>query len=386
MAQAESNRVSLHFFEETAWDETPSSPAMTDIPYTSESLKYEKRSVKSNIVRSDRLTDDIIEVGAGSMGDINLEYKFTDFEKFIQGALGSVFQTGTFTGVAGNLDIDAAIGNNQALNAPASTWVNFTVGGWVRVSGATGANNGVFQVFSITSTVLTIINPAGVLQANADGATVITKWIRTGTTKKSFLIEKAFNDIAQFIYYRGMRVSTWAMNVEAEQIITGSFGFMGARAVAQGATISGSIVPAAGLSVCGATSNVGTLQENATALTTKIKSVKFNLNANPRSLTAVANKYPIGINYGSFEITGTIEAYFEDLVLYNKFINHNDSSLTVEIKSPEDDRTIITIKNLKFTNAEPVGAGLNQDVMVALDFTAKRDTVSGSMMQVDCLT
>ena len=386
MAQAESNRVSLHFSEETAWDETPSTPVMAELPYTSENLTYEKRTVKSNIVRADRMTDDIIEVGAGSQGDINIEYKFADFELLIEGALGSDFLSGTFTGAGGNLDIAAPVGNNQTLTAPASTWANFRVGTWVRVSGASAQNNGVFLVTAVTSTDLTIENPTGVLQANADGATVITKWIRTGTTKKSYLIEKSFNDVTQFIHYRGMRVATWAMNIEAEQIITGTFGFMGSRATAQGSTISGSKTAAGALSVCGATANVGTLREGGSGLTTKVKAVRFNLNANPRQLTAVANRFPIGINLGSFEITGTLEAYFEDLTLYNKFINHNDSSLSVEIDSPEDDRTIITISNLKFTNAAPVGAGLNQDVMVSMDFTAKRNSTSEAMMQVDLLT
>ena len=384
MPQADSNRVSLHIFEEVAWDDTPATPTMAELPYTSESLTYQKRTIKSSIVRADRLTDDIIEVGAGSQGEINIEYKFGDFDKLIEGSLGSAFVTGTFTGTA-NLSFAAAGAGVQVLTGPASTFTNYVDGTWVRVSGANSANNGVFKITAHSSTTLTIANATGTVQANSS-ATVLYRYARTGTTNKSYLIEKSFNDLAKFIHYRGMRVSTWAMNIAAEQIITGSFGFLGSRAVPQATTISGSKTAAGSLSVCGATANVGTLQENGTALATKIKGVKFNLNANPRQLTAVANKYPIGINLGSFEITGTLEAYFEDLVLYQKFIDHNDSSLTVEIDSPEDDRTILTISNLKFTNAAPVGAGLNQDVMVALDFTAKRDPTSNAMMQVDLLT
>lgn len=387
MAQAESNRVSLHFSEETTWDETPTTPTMAELPYTSESLTYEKRTVRSNIVRADRLTDDIIEVGAGSQGDINIEYKFGDFELLIEGALGADFDSDTYTGAGAGGDLDFAVsgGGVQVITGPSNWTDNFMVNTWCRITGANANNNGVFKITAKTSTTLTVTNAAGTSQTNA-AATIITKWARTGTTKKSYLIEKSFNDIAQFIHYRGMRVSTWAMNIEAEQIITGAFGFMGSRATPQGTTISGSKTAAGALSVCGATSNVGTLQEGGTGLTTKVKGVRFNLNANPRQLTAVANKYPIGINLGSFEITGSLDAYFEDLVLYQKFIDHNDSSLVVEIDSPEDDRTILTISNLKFTNAAPVGAGLNQDVMVTMDFTAKRNATDNAMLQVDLLT
>lgn len=387
MAQGESNRVSLHLSEETAWDETPATPTMLGLPYTAESLGYEKRTIKSNIVRSDRLTDDIIEVGAGAQGDIQFEYKFADFEKLIEGALGAAFTTVTTTGAgtSGNFDFAASSGGTQVITGPAAWTANYLVNAWVKVTAAAAANNGYFKITAKTSTTLTVANASGTLQTSV-AATVLQKMARTGTTKKSYLIEKTFNDITQFIHFRGMRVSTWAMNIEAEQIVTGSFGFMGSRGVPQGSTISGSKTAASANSVCSATANVGTLQENGTSLTTKIRALRFNLNANPRALPAVGNKYPIGINLGSFEITGTIDAYFEDLTLYNKFVNHNDSSLLVDIVSSEGNHTIITINNLKFTNAQPVGAGLNQDVMVAMDFTAKRNATDNAMLQVDLLS
>ena len=81
--QAETNRVDIRHSQETAWNETPATPTMLSLPYTSESLKYDKRTVQSNLVRADRLIDDIIEVGAGSSGDLNFEYKFGDFDKLV---------------------------------------------------------------------------------------------------------------------------------------------------------------------------------------------------------------------------------------------------------------------------------------------------------------
>lgn len=387
MAQAESNRVDIRFSEETAWAETPSTPVMASLPYTSESLTYEKRTVRSNIVRADRLTDDVAEVGAGSSGDINFEYKFGDFDLLILGALGAnAWNTATFTGAGGNLDIAASAGGNQVATGPASTWDGYLVGGYIRVSGASAQNNGVFRVVSKTSTTITYNNATGVLQDNADGATIAQKTARTGTTKKSFLFEKNFGDITQFITHRGMRVGSWAMNVEAEQIVTGTFGFMGERAVRAGTTVSGSVTPASSNPIVTATANMGRLEEGGAALTTKVRRINFNLNANPRQLSAVANKYPIGINLGSFEITGTVEAYFEDATMLDKMINHSSSSLVFEFDDADDNRTIITVTNLKFTTGWPVGAGLNQDVMLAMDFTAINDSVTSSMMQVDVLT
>jgi len=387
MAQSESNRVSVRYSEESVWNETPVTPVMIELPYTAETLMYDKRTVKSNTVRADRLTDDVIEVGGGSSGDVNFEYKFGDYDAFIGAALGAAaFTSATYTGSGGSLDIAASGGGVQVLTAPGGTWASYVVGAYVRVSGADAANNGVFRITAKDSTTLTIKNATGTIQADANGVTVLMKTARTGIVKRSFLMEKGFLDINQFISFRGMRVGTWNMNVESEQIVTGSFGLVGAGAFAAGTTVSASVTPQGALSIANATSNIGRIEENGVALTTKLRSVKFALNANPRALPAIGNKFPIGVNLGSFEITGTIDAYFEDLALYNKFLSHEDSSLVLELDSPEDDRTIITISSLKFTKASPAGAGLNQDVMVSLDFTAKKDSTFTTMMQVDLLT
>jgi len=383
MPQSESNRIDIRFSTETTWNETPATPTMASLPYVSETIKYDKRTITSKLVRSDRLIDDVIEVGAGSAGELAFEYKFGDFDKLIEGALGMDFVAMTFTGTS-NLSFAASGGGVQVATGPASTFTNYVDGTYVRVSGANAQNNGVFRITAHSSTTLTYNNATGTLQASTS-ATVAVKYARTGTNKKSFLFEKNFADITRFISFRGMRVGTMAMNFESEQILTGSFGLMGAGAFAAAVTVSGSVTAASANAVSGATANMGRIEEGGVALTTKIKSAKFSLNANPRALTAVANKFPIGINYGSFDITGTVEAYFEDSALYDKFVAHTDSSLVVEIIDAADKRTIVTISNLKFTTAAPVGAGLNQDSMVSLDFVAKRNATSNAMMQIDIL-
>lgn len=386
MAQSESNRVSVRFSEETTWNETPSSPTMAELPYTSESMSYEKRTVKSNTVRADRLTDDVIEVGGGSSGDISFEYKFGDFDKLIEGALGSAFTSLAFTGSA-NVDFAASSGGTQVLTVPSGSMNTVPVGAYVKIGGAgvATANKGVFLVTARGTTSLTVKNAAGTAESGKS-ATVTMKHARTGTTKKSYLIEKGFLDIDEYISFRGCRVGSWNMNIETEAIVTGSFGFVGAGAFTATNSIAGSVTSQGSLTVANATSNIGRIEENGTALTTALRSVKFSLNANPRALPAVGTKFPIGVNLGSFEITGTIDAYFEDLTLYNKFLNHDNTSLVLEMISPESDNTLITLHSLRFTKASPVGAGLNQDVMVSLDFTSKKDSTYTTMMQVDLLT
>lgn len=90
MANADANRSKLSYKQESSWNETPgSSLALKNIPYTKESLAYEKQSVVSNEIRSDRNVNDIIQVGANSQGGIDFELSdYAEwFDTFLRAAL-----------------------------------------------------------------------------------------------------------------------------------------------------------------------------------------------------------------------------------------------------------------------------------------------------------
>ena len=78
MAKAEANRVGLYYYKETTWAETPSTPVMTEFPYTGEALVHKKDTVSSATIRADRNTDTLAEVGAGAEGEVNYELRNTD--------------------------------------------------------------------------------------------------------------------------------------------------------------------------------------------------------------------------------------------------------------------------------------------------------------------
>lgn len=86
MSNATSNRAALRYIAETTPGTTPATPAFNEIRYTGESLNFDRNTVTSKEIRSDRMTADLIAVKANSAGDINFEFSAEAFDDFIEAA------------------------------------------------------------------------------------------------------------------------------------------------------------------------------------------------------------------------------------------------------------------------------------------------------------
>lgn len=89
MQAGTSNRTAIRIVKETVFNTTPATPAFKNMRYTGESLAYNIRNITSNEIRSDRMTADLIKVGADVSGDLNVELSFETFDDLIAGALCS---------------------------------------------------------------------------------------------------------------------------------------------------------------------------------------------------------------------------------------------------------------------------------------------------------
>ncbi len=383
MAKAEANRVGLYYYKETNWAETPATPVMTEFPYTGEAMVHKKDTVSSATIRSDRNTDTLAEVGAGAEGEVNFELRNSDYLPFIEAALGNLFTTFSYTGggSAGNLQFT---GND--IVGPASTWNTLVVGQYIKITGsASNANDGVRKVTAKTSTNLTCDGSAFTAQ-NSSTAVITGKVVRNGTTKMSFLLEKRFLDISKFQYFKGMRVGQMRMNVASKQVITGSFSFMGAEGIPSATTIgNASSTAKSSDQIINATTNIGSLYEGGSALTTGIKSIDFTVNNNLRALDGIGSRGPLDINQGSMMIDGTMQAYFEDIVLLNKFYNHTSSSFSMRLTDAGGKIMIVTFPKLYYSDGNPPAGGINTDVLLPLKFQAIYDATTACQIQIDVL-
>lgn len=102
------NRVRLSSIAEVTKGVTPATPALQTERWLSESLAYNIENVQSEQIRADRTEGDLIQVGADSSGDINIELSWGTFDHYFAQAFCNQW-------VDGALPTDPSVLENGAL-------------------------------------------------------------------------------------------------------------------------------------------------------------------------------------------------------------------------------------------------------------------------------
>jgi len=374
---SEANRVKIRASRETTWGETVAGPATTEIRVTSEGLIHEKATVVSAEIRSDRQRTNLLEVGNQASGPLNFELIYGEYESFFEQALRSAALLVT--------SINDASTTFAASSITMPTGVDFTpfqTGQWVIAKGVLNAN-ALVQVESRTSTVLTITGTT--LQAEVVSTTVLGRTIKNGTTKSSYFLEVDYEDITAVKYFSGMRVDRMQLQVTSQQIVTGAFNFMGKQgfqastSVASTTTSAGSNVPMT------AAANVVAINEAGVKLTNAVQAINLDLGNNMRALPQVSSKFSNNFGDGGVDVTGTLNAYFEDVSLYKKFLDHTASNITIQFKDVDGNFIVISLPEVQFSRGAPTTPGQDQDIFVPLDFTAFRDATDDLTIRMEFL-
>lgn len=203
-----------------------------------------------------------------------------------------------------------------------------------------------------------------------------TNVLKAGTTQKSFTIERRFTDISQYLRYTGCIVNTMSLTIPNTGIVTGEFGFFAKDMNTSGTSLgtptdvtTNEPFVAAG----------GTLTEGGSPFAA-VTALSINLENGVGPNFAVGSNLTRDPSYGKSMVTGTLEAYFEDLTLYNKFLNETISSLSMDLTDGVNTLTL-SLPRIKYTGAEiPVdGEG---SIKASLPFVALRDTTAATQFQI----
>lgn len=107
MTIASGSNVQVAFVEETVQGTTPTSPTFQIIPVSTESIALTRDTLESEALRDDRQISDVINGNKQVGGDVTGELRFGAFDKFLEAAFGSTFQTGV--PVAGTDQLKAGV-------------------------------------------------------------------------------------------------------------------------------------------------------------------------------------------------------------------------------------------------------------------------------------
>lgn len=268
-------------------------------------------------------------------------------------------------------------------------------GGDLTITAFTGYTDsyGVYTIASLTDDVITVEETvktnanAGALLVTVKGSHLRNPGDLTAITRRSFSIETAFNDVNQFFVQTGMRVGSFTLSVAAGEIVTGQFALEGKETSTRTTTLLNAApydpLASTTTEVLNATVNIGEVRKDGTVLTTGIQSVELNGDAGLRLQPGISSRFPIGIGLGRFNLTGSLQAYFETLELYDNFLNHDTIGLSFDFQDNDDNFMTFTLPALKLT-ADPVApGGIDQDIIEEIEFAAQRDPILNTMMMID---
>jgi hypothetical protein len=108
----------------------------------------------------------------------------------------------------------------------------------------------------------------------------------------------------------------------------------------------------------------------------------MSLSNSLRPLSVINSADPLDINAGRQRLTGTLAIYFQDAALFTKFRNLTTTALVAKIGGTSTSNYNILIPKVKITKATIVAGGGDQDLMVACEWTALKDTTEGSLYTI----
>jgi hypothetical protein len=399
MGDASSVRIAIA--EETTFGTASSSGAFY-FRLNSESLKLQQNVIQSGEIDPTRQPAGSVRVALNAGGDIVSEHSLTalaaspgtGFDPIVEGACMSDWSTST-AGVGQSINISGASAGVFTLTDAATSGVfsatvvgqwlrllNFDTNGTIYAHITQKTSNNVLVCEGVRSTDAAVTDEAG-----QTDITFLGSYIRIGTTKKSYTIEKQFTDLAtdEYSLFTGMRVGRWSQRLTAQRIFENTFGFLGKLVDTTTASVMGTPTAKWATTRLNAVDHFKMKMEGAftTISTTRIQEITFDLDNRLRQEPelGVLGSTDIGISTPTLE--GTLVAYMTTADFERKLEDRTASKLAWRF----EDGTrfhIYSFPLIYYTDGDILATGNDQSVLARMRFAAEPDT-NGIAFQVDRL-
>ena len=211
--------------------------------------------------------------------------------------------------------------------------------------------------------------------------TFATNVLKVGVAPKFFSIEDYAADINQARTFTGMSVSSMAISLAPNQMVTTTFGMVG-----KDMTISATEKTqdaASGAQPFDAYSgdiSIGTVgSPSAVAIVTALD---FTLNNSYAPTFVIGDDSAPSLEYGRAEVEGTMTAYFENADLINRFLNETETAIRVSVDDPTGaNEYIFDFPKVKINSAD-VGVDGPTSRMITMSFVALYDSTMGTNLQI----
>lgn len=430
---ANGSRHSMRYVAETVYGQTPATPVFKPIRHTGTTLGLSKESLQSEELRDDRQISDFRHGAYQVGGDINIELSYGSFDDLLEAVmLGTWDNGGSGTpGVAatGELTLEAqpTVGDTMTIGAVTYTFVaaeDFDAAGEIAIGSSLGhtqqnirnaiegddgvnAEHPAVIIGGFVSNAAEIAAKvegaagdaivttgaftsgdnsfgSGTLSGGVDPVAGASDRLKAGVTRRSFTVERFFGDIASvdkpYHRFTGVELNTLALAINANAMITGSFGVLGQNMSTGTAIIAGATY-ATPTTTSPLDSFTGVLQEAGVPIAV-ITEISLSLENALEARFVVGSKQSIRPSIGRSNVTGQVTAYFENSALLDKFINETESSIVFELPDGVGNKYTFTLPRIKYTGGQPDVDG-EGPITLAMPFQALLDPTTGTNLMID---
>lgn len=383
MSFAASSLEQLCYIEEAAFGVTPTSGNYKRLRMTGESLAYEISKEASEEIDDSRTVSSMIPVSASASGGIEAEISYAEYDPLLEAVLQGSFDAfgvngvgATFTGDFTTTTITASVATSGA-----SAFTVLQKGQFFKLNAPGNVNDGailrVSQSVAPTTTVITLSSATALVAATGVAlCTISSSRLTNGANQRSFSIERQNSDIGEYWVYSGMTASSMDVSISSGARSTLSFAFMGKKAVRDTATnLPGTAVESQGYDIhSGSTGPACYIWlDGAPLVGTYVQSVSLSYDNALRTQEAVCELSAIGIGSGTISLTGSLEIYFANGALFDKFIANTNVSFTVSTLDAAGNGYVISIPKANLSTLTTSAGGKDQDMMLSIEITALRD-------------
>jgi len=211
-----------------------------------------------------------------------------------------------------------------------------------------------------------------------------TNTLVNGVTHLSGTLEQFYEQGAtdSFVRFTGCRWNSLEMTLEARQPVRCVWGVMGLAAPAPDSTIitGATYTDPTTTEEFNAALNVANLTMSGVVASPKVQSLTIRITNNIYANDVIGSYNTYSHGFGRFEVSGSLNTYFESLDVYSAILNHDTVGLSFDLLDAAGNKYTFQIPKIKLMDGGPAAPGNSRAVMLDVPFQGFFDaTTSGTM-------
>jgi hypothetical protein len=205
-----------------------------------------------------------------------------------------------------------------------------------------------------------------------------TDVLKAGVDEKYFTLERAFADIAQYGVFKGCMMNSLSLSIQPNAIVTGSFGVLGKSAAYSAVELDATPTDASTNSPFDSFS--GVIKEGG-AIIGVVTGLDLSLDNGGSPQYVIGSPDTPRITNGRSTLTGTLNAFFEDTTMIDKFINETESSIELTLGDGVSSSYTILLPRIKYSGADNSVSG-EDPIVLDMPFQAIYDATEATNIKI----